>query len=326
MSIKKNIIDFCINMGIPEIGFCECKTFSDLGNYLEYRKKKGLQNEFEGDNIYIRVNPNYYLKEGKTIISLAFPYYFGDKSEEMPYFSAYTRGLDYHKVISKYLSDLCMYIESLGGNAKYFVDSNCLPERYIAWQSGLGFIGKNNMLINKNYGSYVFLGEIITDLELEADIPIKSECGSCERCLNACPTKSINIHESNPNICLSYITQKKDIDDIWFSKLNGRIFGCDCCQQVCPFNQKVSESKIEEFRPFNFMTKADINELINMDNKTFNQKYRLTSAGWRGKNIIKRNALINILSSKRSYEEVYLPSKSTYLMEYYNRLLQYFKL
>lgn len=326
MNLKKKIIDFCIEMGISEVGFCQCKNFDELGNYLEDRKKRGLQNEFEGDNIYIRINPNYYLKEGKTIISMAFPYYFGNGGEDMPYFSIYTRGLDYHKVVSKYLDNLCLFIRSLGGNAKYFVDSNYLPERYIAWKCGLGFIGKNGTLINEKYGSYVFLGEIITDLELEADEPVKSKCGYCEICLKVCPTKAINYNETNPNICLSYITQKKDIDNSWFSKLNGRIFGCDSCQKVCPFNRVVSLSEIEEFKPLNFMSKLDINELVNLDNKTFNQKYKLTSAGWRGKNILKRNVLINILSSNQSSEKVYVSSESVYLMEYYNRLLQYFKL
>lgn len=326
MDIKKRIIDFCINMGIYEVGFCQCKTFGKLGDYLENRKKNGLQNEFEGDNIYIRINPNYYLKEGKTIISLAFPYFFSNKNKGRNYFSVYTRGLDYHKVVSQYLKELCLFISSLGGSAKYFVDSNCLPERYIAWQCGLGFIGKNNMLINENYGSYLFLGEVITDLELEPDKPIKNECGSCELCLNVCPTKAINRKENNGNVCLSYITQKKDIEDFWFSKFNGRIFGCDSCQNICPFNREVKISEIKEFKPFDFMTNVNVKELINLDSKVFNEKYRLTSAGWRGKNVIKRNALISVLSTGHSYEGLYVSKKSEYLWEYYNRLLQYFKL
>lgn len=326
MSVKKDIIDFCLKMGISEVGFCKCKTFNNSKDYFEDRIKNGLQNEFEGDNIYMRVNPNYYLKEGKTIISLAFPYFFDDDSEGRSYFSVYTRGLDYHKVVSKYLDKLCSFIVSNGGQAKYFVDNNYLPERYIAWQSGLGFIGKNNMLINKNYGSYVFLGEVITDLELEADSPIDNKCGFCELCINACPTKAINKRQNNSNVCLSYITQKKDIDDFWFSKLNGRIFGCDSCQKICPYNRIVKKSKIQEFKPFDFMTNIDLEELVNLDNKNFNEKFKQTSAGWRGKNIIKRNALINILSERENYYILQIDKKSPYISGYYNRLLQYFKL
>ena len=326
MDIKDEITKFCLNMGLSEIGFCSCEPFEDFGNYLENRRKNGLQNEFEGNNIYIRENPNYYLKEGKTIISIAFPYFYKCQSEEEIYFSIYTRGKDYHKVVANYLSKICCFIKALGGSAEYFVDSNALPERYIAKKCGVGFIGKNNMLINKKYGSYLFLGEVITDLYIERSKTICNMCGDCELCLNACPTKAINKGETNPNICLSYITQKKDIDDFWFPKLGGRIFGCDSCQKVCTFNTTIENSLIKEFEPFQFMEALDVMELVNLDNKTFKEKYKLTSSGWRGKNILRRNALINILARKDKQVIKNIGLESSYITEYYNRLLKYFKL
>ncbi|MFT8313328.1 MAG: tRNA epoxyqueuosine(34) reductase QueG [Clostridium sp.] len=326
MSNKRRIIDFCRKLGISEIGFCKCETFYELESYLNKRKTSKLQNEFEEEDINKRINPNFYMEKGKTIISIAFPYRFNEYKKEDVYFSLYTRGKDYHKVVSSYLEKVCNFIETLGGRSEYFVDSNVLPERYIAYKSGVGFIGKNNMLINEKYGSYVFLGEIITDLSMEPDKSIKSKCGECERCINACPTKSINRDFNNPNICLSYITQKKHIDDEWFSRFNGRLFGCDTCQIVCPFNCEVDYSTIEDFQPLEFMSKVDLYELIHMDNKTFKDKYKLSSCGWRGKNIIQRNALINFMLYENNRMVENQKIISPYINEYLNRLLNFNKL
>ena len=325
MNNKIYIIDFCNKLGISEVGFCKCKVFVELENYFKRRKKLNLQNEFEEDDIYKRINPNFYMEEGKTIISIAFPYRFYNDKEDI-YFSEYTKGKDYHRVASSYLEKICEFIETIGGRAKYFVDSNALPERYIAYKSGVGFIGKNNMLINEKYGSYVFLGEIITDLSIEPDEPVESKCGNCEKCISACPTKSINENYNNPNICMSYITQKKHIDDKWFNKFKGRLFGCDTCQKVCPFNTEAEISSIKEFKPLEFMNKVRIHELINIDNKTFKEKYKITSCGWRGKNIIQRNALINVMLNKYKFNSNNLNITSSYVKDYYNRLLNYNKL
>lgn len=326
MSKKIHIVEFCKELGISEVGFCKCEALLELENYLKQRKILNLQNEFEEDDIYKRINPSFYMEEGKTIISIAFPYRFYGTRKENIYFSEYTRGKDYHKVVSGYLQKICDFIENIGGRAKYFVDSNALPERYIACKSGVGFIGKNNMLINEKYGSYVFLGEIVTDLFIEPDEPIGNKCGKCERCINACPTKSINRDFNNPNICLSYITQKKHIEDKWFDKFKGRLFGCDTCQRVCPFNSEVEYSNIEGFKPLVFMEKINIDELINMDNKIFKEKYKLTSCGWRGKSIIQRNVLINVMVDKDKFNMSNLKIISPYVNEYYNRLLNFNKL
>ena len=125
----------------------------------------GLENEFEETDIEKRINPMWYMERGKTIISIAFPYLWVENNIENG-FSKYTKGLDYHRVVKKYLDKICDFIKSKGGEAISFVDSNTLPERYIAYLANIGFIGKNNMIITEKYGSYVFLGEIITDLEL----------------------------------------------------------------------------------------------------------------------------------------------------------------
>ena len=163
--IKEEIVEFCNSIGIDTIGFIKCRRFNELVEFFEYRKKMKLENEFEEVDIEKRVNPQWYMKEGKTIISIAFPYLWPENNIENG-FSKYTKGLDYHKVVKSYLDKICEFIKCKGGSAIPFVDSNTLPERYIAYLAGVGFIGRNNMIITKKYGSYVFLGEIITDLEL----------------------------------------------------------------------------------------------------------------------------------------------------------------
>lgn len=310
-------------MNLDTVGFSRCRVFDELKQYFESRKVNGLENEFEEKCIEKRINPFLYMEYGKTIISIAFPYLFNLNYKNSVGFSSYTHGRDYHIVVTQYLKKICNYIESLGGEAIYFVDSNSLPERYIAVQSGIGFIGKNNTLITEKYGSYVFLGEIITNLYIESDNPLESKCGNCNMCQIACPTSAIR-EENNPNRCLSYITQKKEIDDEWFDKLNGRIFGCDTCQKVCPYNKNAEVSNLEEFKPYDFMETPSLDELINLDKATFKNKYSQTSCGWRGKNILQRNALINVMCSGKITKSMNF--SSPYVQNYYNRLLKYLKL
>ncbi|WP_058952748.1 tRNA epoxyqueuosine(34) reductase QueG [Clostridium tyrobutyricum] len=323
MNYKNKLIEFCRKIGIDTIGFTECRIFCELYNSFKFRRLNSLSNEFEEKDENERINPFVYMKEGKTIISVAFPYLFNRNTKDNIGFSLYTRGQDYHKVVFKYLNKICLFIESMGGKAVPLVDSNMLPERYIAKLCGIGFLGKNNMLITKRYGSYVFLGEIITDLALGNSEILQSQCGDCSICLKACPTGAIR-DKKNSNKCMSYITQKKHIEDEWILKFRGNLFGCDICQNVCPYNRKVLFSNIKEFKPFEFMEDVNLSEILSMDNKIFRQKYAITSCGWRGKNIIIRNALINSFISGRNITIKNI--RSPYVQDYYNRLFKLFKL
>lgn len=335
MNFKETIIEYCKTLNLDTVGFMKCRVFEELIPIYEQRKREGLENPFEEADIEKRVNPFFLLPEGKSIVSIAFPYYFDADYSPGKGFSIYTLGQDYHQVAGDYLARICSFIEGLGGKAKAFVDSNPLPERYIASLCGIGFIGKNNMLITEKYGSFVFLGEIITDIELGEDsefggvnlenLLIYERCGSCDRCLKSCPTKAISDKKRNPNICLSYITQKKDIEDKWFKVMGNRLFGCDSCQNCCPYNSGVRKSPLQELKPKNYMLHFDIEEVISVDKRTFQDKYKITSCGWRGKNVLQRNSLIYAKNNGIALER-FSNINSPYVKDYYNRLLSKDKL
>lgn len=298
--IKEKISKYCNSIGLDSIGFIKCRVFEELRDFYLDRKEKGLENEFEESDIEKRINPNVYMEDGKTIISIAFPYYMGEDDIDNG-FSIYTKGYDYHRVVKNYLDKVCTYIKDLGGKAVPLVDSNSLPERYIAYLAGVGIIGKNNMLITEKYGSYVFLGEIITDLEVECEdfgtlekVMKYEGCDSCKICIDNCPTKAIMTGRKNPNICSSYITQKKELSTVDYELIKNRIFGCDICQNNCPYNKKINTSNLEEFTPLEFMNNNDISFYASLNNKDFKDKVSKTSCGWRGKNVIRRNAIIRL--------------------------------
>lgn len=323
---RGEILEFCKTLKLDLVGFVKMRKFIELEELFLKRKEWKSENEFEESDIAKRINPFIYMEDGKTIISIAFPYFFYENGQENG-FSVYTKGRDYHRVVHLYLDKICKFIESKGGKAIALVDSNTLPERYIAYLSGIGFIGKNNMLITKKYGSYVFLGEIITDIELAEEavrnletLQKYTECGDCEICFKECPTKSINKFRKNTNICVSYLTQKKELTDKELNLLNGRIFGCDSCQGKCIYNEGVEESNISEFRPLDFMKIENLENMINMNNSVFKESFKITSCGWRGKNTLIRNAIIR----KRKFkgEDIKeIKSESTYIKDYINRLL-----
>jgi len=319
--IKEKIIDYCNSLGLDTIGFTECREFSELEEMLEQRRVEEKENIFETKEIEKRINPNLYMPEGNTIISIVFPYLYNKDTPGNIYFSKYTQGMDYHNVLKIYLKKICCFIESIGGIAMPFVDSNALPERYIAKLSGVGFIGKNQMLITKKYGSYVFLGEIITNLDLGTSPELEESCGECEACFKICPTSAINKDGCEPNKCLSFITQKKDLEEEWLAKLQGRLFGCDSCQNICPKNSNIEFSKLPEFMPFPYMESPDLQELLTLSKNEFNEKYKKTSCGWRGKNVLQRNALISAILLEKA-NKVENNCKNQYIDEYYHRLLK----
>ncbi len=221
---------------------------------------KWLSDGFSGEMAYlkrapeIRFDPKRRFPEAKSVIALALNYYQKEPEQNdttsPPQLSGkvarYAWGEDYHHIIEKKLERLIETITDLGGRCwKGYVDHGPLLERAFAERAGLGFIGKNTNLITPQFGSWVFLAEVITDLALINDEPATNQCGTCRKCIEACPTDALTEpYRLDARLCISYLTieNKGPIPEPMVNKLEGWLFGCDICQEVCPFNHQAIET------------------------------------------------------------------------------------
>ena len=210
--------------------------------------------------------------------------------------------MDYHTVLKDRMIRLIKELEkAMDFKYMYFVDTGPLIDREIARRCGLGYYGKNCSIINDEYGSFIFLGYILTNLEVEEySSPVEEKCGDCDLCLRACPTKALESpYRVNPKRCLSYLTQTKDlIPHELREKMGTRIYGCDTCQMVCPKNKGVEKSNHSEFIPEITKGYMNIEELLTISNKEFKKKYGTMAGSWRGKNVLKRNGIIALGNMK----------------------------
>jgi epoxyqueuosine reductase len=261
-------------LGFDSIGFARAEKMDPEAKRLEQWLNKGnhgkmtwMENHFE-----LRVDPTKLVPGAKSVISLAYNYYNPIKQSdpEAPKISMYAYGEDYHKVIRKKLKELLQWISAEIGevSGRCFVDSAPVLERDWARRSGIAWSGKNTLSINPKNGSYFFLAHLILDLELEYDHPIKDYCGTCNRCVEACPTDAFaaNGYLLDATKCISYLTieLKDEIPTQFEGKMNQYAFGCDICQEVCPWNRFSKSHKEPAFEPsdqFINMSKSDWQEI-----------------------------------------------------------------
>lgn len=230
----------------------EARRLEDWLNQQNHGEMSYLENYFEK-----RVDPTLLVPGSKSVISLMYNYYTEQQQEDphAPKLAMYAYGKDYHKVVKKKLIHLFKWMsESFGEiDGRCFVDSAPVLERDWAKRSGLGWVGKHTLLINPKEGSYFFLCEIICDLDLEYDHPIKDHCGTCTRCIEACPTDAISEegYVMDGSKCISYLTieLKNDIPNTFSDQMQNWMFGCDICQQVCPWNKFSKPHNEEKFYP-----------------------------------------------------------------------------
>jgi len=251
--ISSQIRRKAIELGFYKCGIAEAGLLSEdsnhLKNWLSEKKHAGMkymENYFEK-----RTDPTKLFEGAKSVIVVLMNYFPSKTIEEEQYkISKYAYGVDYHFVMKDKLKELITYINSYypETNARAFVDSAPVLERAWAQRAGLGWIGKNTNLINKEQGSFFFIGEIITDLELEyKNELIPNHCGGCTRCIEACPTDALDKNGLDANKCISYWTIENKGDSVpekFKGKFEDWIFGCDICQDVCPWN-RLSEANNE---------------------------------------------------------------------------------
>ncbi len=229
--------------------------------------------------------------EEKSAIVCLFPYYCGDRDGNL---SLYARGYDYHQVIQEKLSAVTDFIKSISPDTvcEVFADIGPEIERKLAYNAGLGFYGKNHMLINDDFGSYFFIGYILTDLPLAKDKPLEKSCMGCNRCITACAGGALSDGFCIDR-CASHISQKKgDLTEgeIAILKKSGLVFGCDICQRVCPHNN-ITPRPMKEFTE-NMIDTLSLEDIENLSNKEFMRKYKNRAFSWRGKNVLLRNITI----------------------------------
>lgn len=224
--------------------------------------------EYLARNRELRADPRVLLPGTKSLIAVAMNYYPEQKqAEEAPQFAYYAYGRDYHKVVKKRLDQLLKYMQTtleLPVTGRSFADSAPILERYWAEKAGLGFRGKNSLLIIPRAGSYFFLGFLLVDIELPADSPMPNLCGRCTRCQTACPTSAfIRPGVLDARRCISYLTieQRGEIPEDLAPKLGKRLYGCDACQQCCPWNRYARPTTVEDFAPREALLKLSPAEL-----------------------------------------------------------------
>ena len=305
MNIKEEIIKLSKEIGISKIGFTTADDFDYLEKSLRLAVEEGRNSGFEHKNIEERIKPKLSLASAKTIISIAVAY--PHKLKQQPQKTAYKRGkftpnswgLDYHYVLQDKLDKLAKGIEELTADFEYkgMVDTGALVDTAVARRAGIGFIGKNGLVISKEFGSYMFLGELITNLDIEPDQPVDYGCGDCNRCVTACPTSClIGDGTMNAKRCLSFQTQDKGIMDLEFrKKIKTVIYGCDICQICCPYNKGLDNPLATEIDPE--LAHPELLPFLELSNGQFKEKFGHIAGSWRGKNILQRNAIIALANA-----------------------------
>ena len=289
MNLKKNYSDFIKNKSI-ELGFISCGISKSA--FLENeigRFESWLKNNYHGQMSYMernfdkRMDTRKLVDGSKSVISLLFNYYPSKEINNNSFkISKYAYGNDYHFIIKDKLKTLLSSMRNEIGeiDGRVFVDSAPIMEKAWAKKSGLGWIGKNTNLINKKTGSFFFIAEIIVDLELEYDNEVTDHCGSCTACLDACPTDALyEPYKIDASKCISYFTieLKEQFPNDLKKDFNDWIFGCDICQDVCPWNKFSIPNKEPLLNPKNEINQYSKKDWLELTDEVFKVVFKETS-------------------------------------------------
>ncbi|MDQ0973229.1 epoxyqueuosine reductase [Neobacillus niacini] len=307
--LKKEVIEYSKTIGIDKIGFTTADPFTELKNRLIRQQELGYQSGFEEPDIEKRVTPALLLPEPRSIISIALAYpskmkvrVEGKRGERRGFFSRASWGLDYHHILRDRLKKLEEFILAKVPDArlKSMVDTGELSDRAVAVRAGIGWSGKNCAVMTPEYGSYVYLGEMITSIPFVPDSPMEDQCGSCTACIDACPTGAlVQGGQINAQRCIAFLTQTKAvIPEEFRDKIGNRVYGCDSCQTSCPVNKGKDFHFHEEMEADPEIAKPLLRPLLKMSNREFKNKFGSAAGSWRGKKPIQRNAIIALAHFK----------------------------
>jgi epoxyqueuosine reductase len=275
-----------LEVGFHKVGVARAEDLPSERAHLENWLARGFQGEMrwmerEPEK---RANPQLLLENAKSVVALALNYFTAHEHENAPdkgKISRYAWGDDYHDVLTEKLKVLLAFVEEIcpGANGKICVDTAPVMDKVWAQRAGLGWIGKHSNLITREYGSWVFLGEILLDVELDADASETQDfCGSCNACLDACPTDAIVAPRTvDSRRCISYATielRASDLPSEIAANLNGWLYGCDICQDACPWNRFEKPTEETRFEPREDNVSPRLEEIANLSHESYVEKYR----------------------------------------------------
>jgi epoxyqueuosine reductase len=300
--VREEIINIAKNLGFDLVGFAAAeelvKETGELEEWLEKGYHGGMQ--YMERNSEKRRDVRNILPSARTVISLALNYYTPAEHSGDPdkgKISRYAWGEDYHDIIWEKLDIFLEKLSNLvpGSEGKSYVDTGPVMDKVWGVRSGIGWQGKNTNIINREKGSWFFIATVITDIEVEKyDLPEEDYCGSCSACIDACPTGAlVDSYKIDGSRCISYLTieNKGEIGEEFRGKMDNWIFGCDICQDVCPWNKKFAEeSKVEQFYPKRG-TEVGLIEAVDMEQEEFSEMFRKSPVKRSKLKGLKRNAL-----------------------------------
>lgn len=306
---KQEVIEYSKEIGIDKIGFTSAGLFEELKQRLITQQELGYQSGFEEPDIEKRVTPVKLLPKASSIISiaLAYPSKLKDapkstKEDRRGIFCRASWGQDYHTVLRDRLKKLEEFLKERIPDIqlKSMVDTGELSDRAVAERAGIGWSGKNCSIITPEFGSYVYLGEMITNFPFPPDQPMEDQCGSCRKCIDVCPTGAlVQPGQLDSSKCIAFLTQTKGfLADEYRTKIGNRIYGCDTCQTVCPINKGKDFHFHEEMEPDPEIAKPKLKPLLTISNREFKEKYGHISGSWRGKKPLQRNAILALAHFK----------------------------
>lgn len=284
VTLTEQIKSKALELGFHKVGIAKAEALNPEGERLREWLNRGYQASMQWmvKNVEKRIDPKEIIPNAQSVISVAINYYSPvqhSQNKDEAKISRYAWGDDYHIHFTKRIQTLFECIKQLEpeSDGRYYVDTGPVMDKVWAARAGIGWQGKHTNLITKEYGSWVFLGEIITTLKLDFDAPMDDFCGSCTACIDACPTDAIREpYIVDSNRCLSYLTieHRGDIDEKYHAQFENWVYGCDICQDVCPWNRFQQESEHTEFYPREFNLAPNIKELTALSQEEFSKRFK----------------------------------------------------
>lgn len=301
-------------LGFHKVGIVSVDSIPDDGaiTHLQNWLAWGYQADLDWMKNPKRQDIRRCLANVRSLISVALNYYTPQQhsaNPEIAKISRYGWGRDYHKVMEKKLKALSNWLQEQAEEVavRYYADTGPIQDKVWAQRAGLGWIGKNGNVITREYGSWVFLGEILTNLELTPDQPHTEHCGTCTRCLEACPTNAIaKPFVVDANRCLAYHTienRAEQLPEEIAQKLSGWVAGCDICQDVCPWNQRFAqETDIADFQPYPENIEPKLTELANIEPAEWDRRFRASALRRIKPQMWQRNAKANLKNISQHHD------------------------